>query len=78
MLEQEFNFFLDHKDELYQQYPNKFIVIKGNEVLGAFNAEIDAYNETVKSHKLGTFLIQFCSPAGESYTHTFHSRAVFK
>ena len=77
MLDQEFKYFLDHKNELLQQYSGKFIVIVNQKVIGAYDSEIDAYNESLKSHELGTFLIQLCAPGNESYTHTFHSRAVF-
>jgi hypothetical protein len=78
MLEQEFKYFLDHKSELIAKYPGKFIVIVGDKVIGAFDSEIEAYNESLKGHKIGTFLIQLCTPGTESYTHTFHSRAVFR
>ena len=78
MLDQEFKYFLDHKSDLLKQYAGKFIVIVGQQVIGAYDSEIDAYNESLKSHKLGTFLIQLCAPGNESYTHTFHSRAVFR
>lgn len=78
MLEQEFKYFLDHKTELIAKYPGKFIVIVGGKVVGAYESEIEAYNESLKSHKIGTFLIQLCIPGTEGYTHTFHSRAVFR
>jgi hypothetical protein len=78
MLEQEFKYFLDHKSELITTYMGKYIVIVGDKVTGSFESEIEAYNESLKSHKLGTFLIQLCTSGIESYTHTFHSRAAFK
>ena len=78
MLENEFKYFLDHKTELIQQYSGKYIVIVGDQVVGAYKTEIEAYTESSKQHKLGTFLIQLCAPGSESYTHTFHSRAVFR
>lgn len=76
-LEKEFAYYLDHQDELVEQFNGKFIVIKGQEVLGAYDAELEAIQKTVKDHALGTFLVQKCEPGEESYTQTFHSRVAF-
>jgi hypothetical protein len=72
MLEQEFKYFEDHKDELLKQYTGKFIAIVGTQVVGVFDSELEAYTAMKKDRKAGTFLIQQCSP-GED-TRTFHSR----
>ncbi len=76
-LEKEFDYYLEHQDELVKEYNGKFIVIKGNKVIGAFSSEIEAINETLEKHELGTFLVQKCEPGRESYTQTYHSRVVF-
>jgi hypothetical protein len=77
MLDREFKYFLDHQQELVAKYPGKFIVIQGEEVIGAFDSEIQAYRESQRTNKLGTFLIQKCEMGSEVYTQTFHSRAIF-
>ena len=77
MLDKEFKYYLEHQEELVKQYNGKFIVIKNNSVIGAYVSETEAYNVTLKSHELGTFLIQLCLPGKESHTVTFHSRVVF-
>lgn len=77
MLEKEFKYYLDHQDELLKKYNGRVIVIKGDEVIGDYNSEAEAYTESLKSHKLGTFLIQVCVPGSDTYTQTFHSRVVF-
>ncbi|MCK9426370.1 MAG: hypothetical protein M0Q21_10060 [Ignavibacteriaceae bacterium] len=74
----EFKYYLDHQDKLVEKYNNKFIVIKNQEVIGAFNSTTEAYEETRKEHELGTFLIQHCLPGKNSYQQTFHSRVVFQ
>jgi hypothetical protein len=76
-LEEEFKFYLNNQEKLVEKYNGKFIVIKDRNVIGSFDSEIAAYEETQKFHDLGTFLIQYCSPGIESYTQTFHSRTVF-
>ena len=77
MLEKEFQYYLEHQEELVKKYNGKFLVIKGNEVIGIFGSEDVAYFETEKQHEPGTFLIQFCEPGDSAYTQTYHSRVVF-
>lgn len=77
MLEQEFKYYLDHQDELVKKYNGKFLVIVNNEIVGAFDSKIEAYNKGKENHELGTFLIQRCSPGNADYTQTFHSRVSF-
>ena len=76
-LQDEFQFYLDHQDELVEKYEGKYIVIRGGEVLGAYDDELTAVTETQKSHPLGTFLVQRVTRGSEAYTQTFHSRVVF-
>ncbi len=76
-LEKEFNYYLEHQDELIKEYNGKFIVIKDDAVIGEYESELEAVEETSKRHELGTFLVQKCVPGSESYTHTYHSRVTF-
>ena len=76
-LEKEFNYYLEHQDELVKQYNGKFIVIKDCSVIGAYDSEMEAVTKTTEEHKLGTFLVQKCEPGIESYTQTYHSRVAF-
>lgn len=76
MLEIEFKYYLDHQAELVKKYNGKFIVLKGEKVIGSYDSHIDAYNKTVLTEKLGTFLIQHCLPGKDSYTQTFHSQVI--
>ena len=76
-LEKEFNYYLEHQDELVEKYKGKFVVIKNQQVIAAYESELDAIQETSKQHELGTFLVQKCEPGRESYTQTYHSRVAF-
>jgi hypothetical protein len=76
-LQKEFQFYLDHQDELVQRYKGKYIVIKDEEVLAAYDSELAAVTETQKSHPLGTFLVQLVTQGPDAYSQTFHSRVVF-
>jgi len=76
-LEKEFKYYLEHQEELVKKHNGKFIVIKGEDVLGAYDSELEAIQEASKEHELGTFLVQECVPGTESFTQTFHSRVRF-
>jgi len=76
-LRKEFEYYLQHQDELVKQYNGKFIVIKNNTVIGAYDSELEAVTNTLHQHELGTFLVQKCEPGTSSYTQTYHSRAIF-
>lgn len=77
MLKNEFNYYLKNQKELADKYRGKFLVIKGQQVIGVFDSELTAINETTKKEKLGTFLVQKCEHGDESITQTFHSRMYF-
>ena len=74
MLETEFQYFKDHQETLVSQYDGKCLVIIGEQVIGAYGSELEAYEATKKIHPVGTFLIQRCLSGKECYTRTFHSR----
>ena len=76
-LQNEFEFYLAHQDELVERYDGKCIVIKNSMVVGEYDDELTAVTETQKSHELGTFLVQRVSAGDTGYSQTFHSRAVF-
>lgn len=77
MLEKEFQFFEDHKDQLIEKYNNRFIVIKDQKVIADFSSEIEAISETKKAHEMGTFLVQHATKKEAALVHKFHSRVYF-
>ena len=76
-LEAEFEYYLEHQDELVEQYNGKVVVIKNNKVLGIYDNDNEAISETKKKHKLGTFLVHPVGPGEENTTMKFHSRVFF-
>ena len=76
-LENEFNYYLANQDKLIKKYKGRVLVIKNNKVIGVYDSELEAINETTKKEELGTFLVQKCEPGTESYTQTYHSRVMF-
>ena len=74
-LEKEFDWFLEHHDELVEKYNGKFVTIKNFTILGAYEDTGHAISEMQKmGHELGTFIVQGVSPGNEAYTRKFHSR----
>ena len=76
-LRQEFEYYLQHQAELVKQYGGKVIAIKDGQVIGVFDTELQAVQQTSKDHQPGTFLVQRCEPGPEAYTQVFHSRVSF-
>lgn len=57
MLETEITFLDSHREELLQQYGGKFLVIKGQQVTGAFDTVDEALRGTAAEHGLSSVLI---------------------
>jgi hypothetical protein len=76
-LNEDFQYYLAHQEELVKQYNGKYVAIKGGAVLGAYDTELKAVTESQKVHALGTFLVQKVEPGNAAYTQTFHSRVAF-
>jgi len=76
-LKKEFEFYLKNQVELVQKFNGKHIVIKDEQVLGAYDSELEAIAEAKKQHQLGTFIVQLVTPGNTAYTQTFHSRVSF-
>ena len=77
ILEKEFQYYLDHQNDLVVKYNGKYIVIKNQQVIGVFDDELEAIKKTSTEHELGTFLVQKCEPGTSSYSQTYHSRVAF-
>jgi hypothetical protein len=78
MLEQEFKYYVANQNELVKKYKGKYLIIKGEKVIGAYDDEITAYTEAVKNNEVGTFLLHECQPGEANYTQTFRNRVVFR
>jgi hypothetical protein len=76
-LEKEYSYFLKNKEALLKSFPNKFIVIIDDEVVGNFGSQEEALKEASKKYKLGTFLIQKVSQAESDVIQRFFSMVYF-
>lgn len=71
MLEREYQYFISHRDELLTKFNNRFVVIVEDTVIGDYATIGEALRETIKTRKLGTFLVQEISTREESYVSRF-------
>lgn len=76
MLEKEFKYYLKHQKELVKKYNGKIIVIVNNKVINKYDNKKDAYLDSIKKFKPGTFLIIECTPGKDSYTIHQRSRII--
>jgi hypothetical protein len=74
-LDREYRYYLANKPSLLERYRGKFLVIAGEQVLGAYDSHDAALAEALRSHAAGTFLVQEC--AEEEQVMRFHSRVSF-
>jgi hypothetical protein len=58
MFEQEKAFCEAHQDELRKQYPDKHLIIVGDQVIGAYTNVSDAYEDALKFYQPGHFMLQ--------------------
>ena len=73
MFDTELNYFKAHQDELVAKYNGKSLVIRGENVEGAYESALQAYLEAQKRFPVGTFMIQPCEPGPSAYTVTISS-----
>ena len=57
MLDVEWEFYENNRDELVEKYCGKHVVISGNKVIAVFDDRDTAYSQTIKTHPLGSFMI---------------------
>jgi len=73
VLEKEFEFYIQHQDELVQEHLGEYVVIKEDCVLGFYNSISEALEVTRKSHALGSFFVHLVGAGSENYTGHFVS-----
>ncbi|MCQ2338316.1 MAG: DUF5678 domain-containing protein [Paludibacteraceae bacterium] len=77
MLDKEFAFYLEHQYELVSLYDGKYVMVVGENVVGAYDSVGEACHIGKQKYGAGNFLLQLCTPGDSAYTITYHSRAKF-
>ncbi len=58
MLEQERQFYDEHLQEWLQKYHNRFVLVKGRELIGTFDTNEEALTEGARRFGLDSFLVR--------------------
>ena len=66
MRKQDFNWFLNNYDKLYEKYGHKFLVIKDKQILGSYDSMREAVDNT--NEVVGTYIVQECNGNESAYT----------
>lgn len=68
----DLEWYIANQRELSEKYNGKILLIVNQSLVGAFSSMEEAYAAAIKSHPLGTFTLQPCSPDPDSYTLTLY------
>ena len=60
--QKDFEYFIEHYQDFFEEYGHKFIAIQNQNILGVYDDEITAINETSEKYPLGSLRMQtiFC------------------
>jgi len=67
-LKTELEYYINNRDELVEKYCGKYVVISGNKVIAAYDDENVAYEKTIKTIPLGSFMIHHVTEEEEIFT----------
>jgi hypothetical protein len=73
-LRKQFDYYIANQDDLVARFDGRFVVIANEQVVGDFDAEVDAYAFGMENYEAGSFMIQRVAPGKDNYSQTFHSR----
>lgn len=68
MRDDDFKWFIENYDALFQKYGHKYIAIKDKTVLGVYDNIVTAIDTTAEKYELGTFIVQECTGDSSAYT----------
>lgn len=71
--QKDFDYFIAHYKEFFEKYGHKFLAIKDQTVLGVYDDEVSAINETSEKYPLGSFIVQECNGDESGYTNYISS-----
>ena len=72
MFDKELTFFIAHQDELVAKHRGKVLVIRGEQIEGAYESPLAAYQSALERFQPGTFMLQPCQPGPGAYTVTIN------
>ncbi len=76
MFTEELDFFIENQEQLVKQFLGKILVLKGRQVVGVYDTNLEAYLSAQEQYPLGTFMLQPCKPGPDAYTVTINSTQI--
>jgi len=76
MIQDDFEYYTSHQDEIVKDHMGEFVVIKDAVVKGYFNDEAAAF-EAMKENELGTFIVKKCQSFGTDVIAYYSNRVAF-
>jgi fibrillarin-like rRNA methylase len=73
---QDFEFFLQNMEAFYKTYGHKFVAVKNQNILGAYDTFNDALDTTLKTEELGSFLVQEVFDDKNKMVHHFQGNVM--
>ena len=64
----DYQWFLDHLEVLYQEFGHRFLAIKDREVIGNYATYAEGVKKTAEKENLGSFIVQECTSNVEAFT----------
>jgi hypothetical protein len=77
MFDKELEFFIENQDKLVKLYPDKLLILRGQEIVGVYDTPLEAYLRAQEKYEIGTFMLQPCQPGPQAYTVTISTQQVF-
>ncbi len=77
MCDKNYSFFLANIEELCEKYHQKYVAIKNEAIIGIYDTFDEAYDKTIATEELGTFLIQQCVKEDASINFFYSNNVVF-
>jgi hypothetical protein len=68
MFDTELAYFIKNQDELVRRFKGTVLVIRGNEIAGAYKTPMEAYLAAKEQYAPGTYMLQPCEPGPGAYT----------
>ncbi len=72
----QYRYFVKHRDELVKKYYKRFVVIANENVAGTYLTFREALYAAADKYKPGTFVIQECLPENEEKVLNYDPRRI--
>ena len=78
MINDDFNFFKEQRENLVKEHYNEYVAIKNKKIEGFFPSETEALTQLLSNgYALGSFLVQKCVSQAESMVSYCTMRVAF-